>query len=148
VGNATNLADVHAPCMAPLRLQHQAAGASGSHARGAWQAYAGDATAAPRAGWRPRSRHTALWVCAATLAGGFGIFYGAILSHDWLDGYTWLSPQQAEERLRHPTPQRQHLLGLMMQERQQQRHQQQQNQQQQGRQQGGQQPQRGAGEGG
>jgi len=51
---------------------------------------------------------------------GFGIFYGALVSHEWLDGYRWLTPQVVEERIRHPTPRRQQLMALMLQDRQQQ----------------------------
>ncbi|PSC69400.1 Pleiotropic drug resistance 1 [Micractinium conductrix] len=115
-----------------LKGHHPAApaGPGPASAYAAWQSYA-QASAAEAPDWRPRSRHTALWLCAATLVGGFGILYGAILSHDWLGGYSWLTPAVAEERLRHPTPRRQQLMALMLEERS--RDTQQQQQQQQGR---------------
>ena len=89
-------------------------GSGGSSGAGtAWQ---------QRPAWRPLSKNTALWVCAATLASGWLVFVGALQSHEWITGgYTWLTPKIADERLRHPTPRRQQLLAIMLQERQQQR---------------------------
>lgn len=100
-------------------VQHYATPAAGpgpASAHSAWQAYA--RTAADSHDWRPRSRNTALWFCAATLVAGFGVFWGALASHEWLSGYTWLTPAEVEDRIRHPTPRRRKLLRLMMQERQ------------------------------
>lgn len=70
-------------------MQHQAVGPGPLSAAAAWresysQAGAQAAHAAPD--WRPRSPRTALWFCAATLVGGFGVLYLALLSHEWLAG--------------------------------------------------------------
>ncbi|KAL4443843.1 hypothetical protein ABPG75_011580 [Micractinium tetrahymenae] len=102
---------------------HHPLGAAGYHpgAAASWHAYA---EAAARAAPDPhdsarllRSRHAALWFCAASLAAGFGIFYFAVVSHEWMDGYRWLTPEVAESRLKHPDARRQQLMALMMQQR-------------------------------
>lgn len=105
-------------------LQHygpHTAGPGPSSAHAAWQAYTEAAArhAAEHAhDWRPRSRHTAVWLCGATLVAGFGVFWGALVSHEWMDGYRWLTPEVVEGRLKHPTPRRQQLMQLMVQDRQ------------------------------
>ena len=109
------------PCPPPPALQQHAAPAAGPGPSSTWHS----AAAADTAHWRPRSKSFALWLCAATLVGGCGIFYGALVSHEWMHSYTWLTPAVVEERIRHPTPRRQQLMALMLQERQQQRQQQQ-----------------------
>lgn len=86
-------------------------------AAASWHAYAEAAPDAHDSFRLLRSRHAALWFCAASLAAGFGIFYGAVVSHEWLDGYRWLTPEAAESRLKHPSPRRQQLAALMLQQR-------------------------------
>ncbi|PRW60703.1 Pleiotropic drug resistance 1 [Chlorella sorokiniana] len=88
------------------------AGPGPSSAHQAWQAYASAAHDAAH-DWRPRSRNTALWFCLATLIGGFGVFGFALVSHDWLDGYRWLSPDVANERMKNPDGRRQQLVVLV-----------------------------------
>jgi hypothetical protein len=122
-----------------LGVQHaaNATGAGTASGHHAWRAYAsapGDA----RGEWRLlRSRNAALWFCAASFVCGWAIFYGALVSHEWLSGYDWMTPKQVDQRIHQPSLRRQQLLRLMMQERQQQAAtlQQQQQQQQQSQQQ-------------
>ncbi|KAI7843048.1 hypothetical protein COHA_003222 [Chlorella ohadii] len=89
------------------------AGPGPSSAYHAWQTYASAAHDASHE-WRPRSRNTALWFCLATLIGGFGVFGFALVSHDWMDGYRWLSPDVANERVKNPDGRRQQLIAALM----------------------------------
>lgn len=91
------------------------AGPGPSSAYHAWQAYANAAHDATH-DWRPRSRHTALWFCLASLVGGIGIFGFALVSHDWMDGYRWLSPDVANQRMKNPDGRRQQLIAALMQQ--------------------------------
>lgn len=63
-------------------LQHSVA-AGFRPAAASWHAYAEAAPDAHDSFRLLRSRHAALWFCAASLAAGFGIFYGAVVSHEW-----------------------------------------------------------------
>ncbi|PRW60270.1 Chaperone [Chlorella sorokiniana] len=92
---------------------HATTHAGPSSAHQAWQAYTNAAHDAAHH-WRPRSRNTALWFCLATLIGGFGVFGFALVSHDWLDGYRWLSPDVANERVKNPDGRRQQLVAALM----------------------------------
>lgn len=65
---------------------HQAAGPGPLGAAAAWREGYSQAGMHNAADWRPRSPRTALWFCAATLVGGFGVFYFALVSHEWLAG--------------------------------------------------------------
>lgn len=89
-------------------------------AAASWRAYAEGVTrAAPEVHDSLRvlrSRSAALWFCGASLVAGFGIFYFAMVSHEWLDGYRWLTPAAAESRLKHPNPRRQQLAAMMLQQ--------------------------------
>ncbi|KAL4449471.1 hypothetical protein ABPG77_007115 [Micractinium sp. CCAP 211/92] len=99
-----------------LKGQNPTASAGYRPAAASWHAYADVAPEAQDSFRLLRSRNAALWFCAVSLAAGFGIFYGAVVSHEWLDGYRWLTPEAAQSRLKHPTPRRQQLAALMLQQ--------------------------------
>lgn len=73
---------LYLPGLAPL--QRNASAIAGYRPTAAsWHAYADVAPEAQDSFRLLRSRNAALWFCAVSLAAGFGIFYGAVVSHEW-----------------------------------------------------------------